>query len=141
MTTTLTSREGLLPVTMIDVVPGNRHWPRVHSRDMSLFRVAAKDPAYDAETGWSVELAGYWFVVYRGDEVIASGGLDAAGEPEAIRHLVTLFDLVTASAGLINWDNEDLTLRKLRDPWAEQVRAAPDTPSAKLLHLVFGDVA
>jgi hypothetical protein len=68
-------------------------------------------------------------------------GLDAADEPEALRHLVTLFDLVTASAGVIDWHSEALTLRKLRDPWAEQVRAVPDTPSAKLLHLVFGDVA
>jgi hypothetical protein len=108
---------------------------------MSLFRVAAKDPAYDAEVGWSGELAGYWFVVYRDDEIIASGGLDAADEPEAVRHLVTLFDLVTASSGVIDWQREDLTLRKLRDPWTEQVQASPDTPSAQLLRLTFGDVA
>jgi hypothetical protein len=105
---------------------------------VSLYRVAAKDPAYDAEVGWSTELAGYWFVVYRGDEVIASGGLDANDEPEAIRHLVTLFDLVTASSGVIDWDNELATLPKLRDPWTEQVEAAPDNPMARLLHLVFG---
>jgi hypothetical protein len=106
---------------------------------MSLYRVTAKDPAYDAEVGWSDELAGYWFVVYRGDEVIASGGLDAAGEPEAIRHLVTL--LVTASAGVIDWQREDLTLRKLRDPWADQVKTSPDTPTAQLLQHTFGHVA
>jgi hypothetical protein len=50
-------------------------------------------------------------------------------------------DLVTASSGVIDWQSEDLTLRKLRDPWAEQVKAAPDTPTAQLLQHAFGYVA
>src|SRR5215213_3501352 len=92
-----------------------------YSSAMSLYTVSAKDPAYTAEAGWQHELGGYYFVVYRGEELIASGGLDAAEEPEETRHLISLFDLVTASAGVINWTGEVVTLRKLRDdPWAEQ---------------------
>jgi hypothetical protein len=109
---------------------------------MSLYPVAAKDPAYSAEVGWQHELGGYYFVVYRGEEMIISGGLDAAEEPEDARHLVSLYDLVTASAGVINWSDEVATLRKLRDdPWAEQVNATDGTPATQLLQHTFGYVA
>jgi len=109
---------------------------------MSLYNVAAKDPVYSAEVGRQHELGGYFFVVYRGDDMIASGGLDAAEEPEDTRHLVSLYDLVTASAGVINWTDEVATLRKLRDdPWSEQVRTTDSTPTTELLQHIFGYVA
>jgi hypothetical protein len=111
---------------------------------MSLYRVRAFDSAMTAECGWDLDLGGYWFHVTdaRGDRVI-SGGLDAREEPDELRHLLTLYDLVEASSGVIDWLQEDLVLRQLRDdPWAEQTKLVPrHTPTARLLSQTFGSVA
>ena len=116
--------------------PGFLHDPPQGERGYAL----DSDEESGAQTN---ELGGYYFVVYRGDELIASGGLDAAEEPEETRHLVSLFDLATASAGVIDWTSEVATLRKLRDdPWAEQAKESPGSaPTAQLLQHVFGYVA
>jgi hypothetical protein len=111
---------------------------------MSLYVVATAPGEYEncsAECGWERELGGYWFHVAdaRGGRVI-SGGLDAYEEPEELKHLLTLFDLLDATHGIIDWSQEDLVLRRLRDdPWADQVRVVPrSTPTAKLLSQTFG---
>jgi hypothetical protein len=74
---------------------------------------------------------------------VISGGLDAYEEPDELKHLLTLYDLVEATNGIIDWGQEDLVLRRLRDdPWAEQVRVVPrSTRTAKLLSQTFGSVA
>ena len=111
---------------------------------MSLYTVAAVDPTLKAEVGWELSLGSYWFCVTdaRGERV-ASGGLDAYEEEEEVKRLVTLYDLVEASSGVVDWGQEDLVLRRLRDdPWAEQTRlASSSTPTARLLSQTFGSVA
>jgi len=97
-----------------------------------------------AEVGWEKELGGYWFhVTDARDRRVISGGLDAYEEPDELKHLLTLYDLVEATNGIIDWGQEDLVLRRLRDdPWAEQVRVVPrSTRTAKLLSQTFGSVA
>jgi hypothetical protein len=111
---------------------------------MSIHEVAAKDPSLSAEVGWELSLGSFWFYVTDAQgRRVASGGLDAEDEPEEIRRLVTLYDLVEASTGIIDWQREDYVLRRLRDdPWAEQTKLAPrQTPTARLLSQTFGSVA
>jgi hypothetical protein len=105
-----------------------------------LHTVATHDQTLSAEVGWELSLGSYWFYVTdAAGNRVASGGLDAEDEPEEIRRLVTLYDLVEASAGIIDWFKEDVVLRQLRDPWAEQVKLVPrDTPAARLLTQTFG---
>jgi hypothetical protein len=71
---------------------------------MSLYTVAAVDPTLKAEVGWELSLGSYWFYVTdaRGERV-ASGGLDAYEEEEEVKRLVTLYDLVEASSGVVDW--------------------------------------
>jgi hypothetical protein len=84
-----------------------------------------------------------WFYVTDGEgNRVASGGLDAYEEEDEVKRLVSLYDLVEASTGVIDWNQEDLVLRRLRDdPWAERTKVARETPTAKLLSQTFGIVA
>jgi hypothetical protein len=110
---------------------------------MSLYRVACHDSALSAEVGWELSLGSFWFYVTDADaKRVASGGLDAYEEEDEVKRLVTLYDLVEASTGMIDWRQEDLVLRRLRDdPWAERTKLARETPTAKLLSQTFGSVA
>jgi hypothetical protein len=110
---------------------------------MSLYGVATLDPTLNAEVGWEPSLGSFWFYVTdaQGNRV-ASGGLDAYEEADEVKRLVTLYDLIEASTGVIDWPQEDLVLRRLRDdPWAERTKVAGETPTGKLLSQTFGSVA
>jgi hypothetical protein len=113
---------------------------------MSIYTGIKTEQEYEhcsAEVGWDHDL-GYWFHVTGPDgRRVISGGLDASDEPEELKHLISLFDLVEASAGVIDWSREDLVLRRLRDdPWSEQAQLVPrHTPAAKLLSHTFGPAA
>jgi hypothetical protein len=113
---------------------------------MSIYQVATTGEyeKCSAEVGWEREIGGYWFhVTDARDQRVISGGLDAYDEPDELKHLLTLYDLVDATNGIIDWHREDLVLRRLRDdPWAEQTRLVPSsTPTARLLSQTFGSVA
>jgi hypothetical protein len=112
---------------------------------MSVYSVATTGEyeGCSAEVGWERSLAGYWFYVTDAtDRRVVSGGLDAYEEGDELKHLVTLYDLVEATNGIVNWHQEDVVLRRLRDdPWAEQVRLVPRTPAARLLSQTFGSFA
>jgi hypothetical protein len=113
---------------------------------MSVYSVATTGEyeGCSAEVGWERSLAGYWFYVTDAtDRRVVSGGLDAYEEGDELKHLVTLYDLVEATNGIVNWHQEDVVLRRLRDdPWAEQVRLVPSrTPAARLLSQTFGSFA
>jgi hypothetical protein len=113
---------------------------------MSIYEVATTGEyeGCSAEVGWERSLPGYWFYVTDANgRRKTSGGLDAYEEDNELKHLVTLYDLVEATNGIIDWHNEDLVLRRLRDdPWAEQIRLTPrTTPASRLLSQTFGSVA
>jgi hypothetical protein len=113
---------------------------------MSLYSVATTGEyeGCSAECGWDREVGGYWvFVTDERDQRVTSGGLDAHEEPDELKHLLTLFDLVEATNGIVDWLKEDLVLRRLRDDaWADQVRVVPSSaPTARLLSQTFGSVA
>jgi hypothetical protein len=110
---------------------------------MSLYTVATHDPTLTAEVGWELSLGSFWFYVTDAEgKRVASGGLDAYEEADEVKRLVTLYDLVEASTGVIDWREEDRVLRCLRDdPWAERTKLARQTPTARLLSQTFGSVA
>jgi hypothetical protein len=99
--------------------------------------VVAKDPAYTAEAGWSHAVRGYWFAIYDADGVtLEHGGVDT-NYP-----LLSLYDLVAASLGYIDWSQESDTLRVLRDaPWREQANEKDGTPASDVLRRALGNVA
>jgi hypothetical protein len=76
---------------------------------MSVYSVATTGQyeGCSAEVGWERSLAGYWFYVTdANDRRVISGGLDAYEEENELKHLVSLYDLVEATNGIVNWREE-----------------------------------
>lgn len=115
--------------------------------------LATVDTTHSVEVGWHDTLGvdgwvtpddgkpyravsgGYWFCIkdHKG-EILDHGGV---AEP-----LVSLYDLVTATAGWIIWNIERDKLAMLRDaPWKERLSNDDETPAANLLRDVLDQIA
>lgn len=88
---------------------------------MSLYEAPAKDPAYTVEVGFTVDDHTFWFFVYEGTH-------EVSGE----MGLPSLYHLVKATWGYVDWPAARELARRLRDDAAWVADAKDDLASRYL---------
>src|SRR6266516_5805290 len=90
---------------------------------MSVYKVTSKTTIHRIDVGWSRDAHSYWYALYdlsgTDPEASPSDGLCASKGMKG--ELPTVYDLLRATWGYVEWRQEQATRRQLKeDPWLEE---------------------